>query len=106
MKPGAQAPRVLVVYKKSFLETHGAPARRLGRRDPAYRDRLVRSDLENRRTLDDVIAWLHARGARTDVVYRGAAAGRRPYDLVVSVGGDGTLFAAAGYVKTTPVLGI
>lgn len=98
--------RVLVVYKKSFLETHGAAARRLGRRDADYRARLLSADAENRRTLREVMACLKARRVRADLVYRGAAARRAVYDLVLSVGGDGTLFAAAGYVRGTPVLGV
>jgi NAD+ kinase len=98
--------RLLVVYKKSFLETHGAAARRLGRRDPAYRDRLALAHRENRRTLDAVLAALRERRIRADVVYRGDAARRDVYDLVLSVGGDGTLFAAAGYVRDTPLLGV
>jgi NAD+ kinase len=98
--------RLLVVYKKSFLETHGAAARRLGRRDRAYGARLRLADSENRRTLRDVLAQLRRRGLRTDVVYRGEAASRAVYDLVLSVGGDGTLFAAAGYVRGAPLLGV
>lgn len=98
--------RVLVVYKKSFLETHGAAARRLGRRDAAYRARLLSADAENRRTLREVMSCLKARRVRADLVYRGAAARRAVYDLVLSVGGDGTLFAAAGYVRGIPVLGV
>ena len=40
------------------------------------------------------------------MVDRGIAAARRKYDLVVSLGGDGTFFAAARHLLDTPILGI
>lgn len=98
--------RVLVVYKKSFLESHGAERRTVANLDPADRARLVRADLENRRALRDVVSHLVKLGVRTDAVYRGSLARRRKYDLVVSLGGDGTFFAAARHVRGIPILGI
>ncbi len=98
--------RVLVVYKKSFLEAHGGDARTLAGIDPAGRARLLRSDVENRRALKDVLAHLVRLGVRADAVLRGSLARRRSYDLVVSLGGDGTFFAAARWVCDVPILGI
>jgi NAD+ kinase len=97
--------RVLVVFKKSFLEVHGA-RRAASVRDPEFRRRLVRADLENRRALEEVLAHLERRGVRYDAVVRGSLAARRHYDLVVSLGGDGTFFAAARHVNDIPILGI
>jgi NAD+ kinase len=98
--------RILVVYKKSFLESHGAERRRVAGLAPADRDRLVRADRENRRALGDVLAHLARLGIPADAVFRGSLARRRKYDLVVSLGGDGTFFAAARHVRGIPILGI
>jgi NAD+ kinase len=98
--------KVLIVYKKSFLESHGADRRRIARLEPADRDRLLKSDQENRRALGDLTAHLARRGISSDAVSRGTLAARRRYDLVIALGGDGTFFAAARYLKDTPIFGI
>lgn len=98
--------RVLIVYKKSFVESHGADARRIAQLDAADRDRLMKSDQENRRALGDLTAHLARRGISSDAVFRGSLAARRHYTLVISLGGDGTFFAAARYLKDTPIFGI
>jgi NAD+ kinase len=98
--------RVLVVYKKSFLESHGTEKRTLAHLEPSDRARLVRADIENRRALRDVVSHLVKIGVRTDAVFRGSLARRRKYDLVISLGGDGTFFATARYVRDVPILGI
>jgi len=98
--------KVLIVYKKSFLESHAGDPKGISHLDPADRDRLIRADAENRRALGEVTAHLARSGIDFDAVYRGSIAARRRYDLVLSLGGDGTFFAAARYLKDTPVLGI
>ena len=98
--------RVLVVYKKSFLESHAADRRVIAQLEPRDRSRLLRADLENRRALADVTAHLEKLGVRYDAVFRGSLAERRPYELVVSLGGDGTFFAAARHLRDTPIMGI
>ncbi len=49
---------------------------------------------------------LRRRGVRFDAVHRGSVAERARYDLVVSLGGDGTFFAAARHLRDTPIFGI
>jgi NAD+ kinase len=100
------AMRVLLVFKKSFLESHAADRRAVAQLEAADRARLVKSDTENRRALADVCGHLARLGVPYDAVYRGSLARRRRYDLVVALGGDGTFFAAARYVDDTPILGI
>src|SRR4029077_389834 len=103
--PGrADRMKVLIVYKKSFLESHAADQKGLGLLPPADRDRLIRSDAENRRALGELTAHLARRGIDFDAVCRGSIAARKRYDLVISLGGDGTFFAAARYLKDTPIL--
>lgn len=98
--------RVLIVYKKSFLESHAGDPKGIAHLDPEDRDRLIRADAENRRALGEVTAHLARRGIDFDAVYRGSIAARKRYTLVLSLGGDGTFFAAARYLKDTPILGI
>jgi NAD kinase len=98
--------RVLVAYKKSFLEIRGGRRRVLDALPAADRARFVRADLENKKALREVTSHLLRMGAKVDVVYRGTPGRRRLYDLVVSVGGDGTFLAAAGQVGETPVFGV
>ena len=98
--------KVLIVYKKSFLESHAGDPKGISHLEPADRDRLIRADAENRRALGEVTAHLARRGIEFDAVNRGSIAARKRYDLVLSLGGDGTFFAAARYVKDTPILGI
>ncbi len=98
--------RVLLVYKKSFLETHAADRRVLSQLDAVRRARFLKADVENRRALEEVTAHLARRGVPFDAVFRGSLAARRRYDLVIALGGDGTFFAAARHLRETPILGI
>ncbi|HEX7896400.1 MAG TPA: hypothetical protein VF950_01375 [Planctomycetota bacterium] len=98
--------RILVVYKKSFLETRGGDRRVLAALPAADRARFLKADVENRETLREVVVHLRSLGARVDVVHRGDLARKRAYDLVLSVGGDGTFLAAAGQVVDTPLFGV
>lgn len=98
--------QVLVVYKKSFLESHRQDRKVLGRLEPAARARYLRADIENRQTILDVFTHLSKRRVTFDILWRGNLARRYRYDLIVVVGGDGTFFAAAHHVRETPMLGI
>lgn len=98
--------KILIVYKKSFIESHGGDSKGLAQLSPEDRDRLLRADQENRRALGDLTAHLARLRIPFDAVSRGSLAAKRKYDLVLSLGGDGTFFAAARYLKDTPILGI
>lgn len=98
--------RLLVVYKQSFLEAHGTDRRLLARLSAAERSRLLRADIENRQSVRDVERHLRREGIRHDLVYRGRLAASPRYDLIVTVGGDGTFLTAAHYSHGTPILGV
>jgi NAD+ kinase len=98
--------RVLIVIKSSFLESHGSDRKGLARLDSADRARLTRADRDNRRALAELTACLDGLGVAADVVRRGDLAARRRYGLAISLGGDGTFFAAARYIREIPILGI
>ena len=98
--------RVLVVYKRSFLETHRGDAALLRRLSPAERARLLKADRENRAAIRDVVRLLRRAGAEATAVYRGRLASSPRFDLIVTVGGDGTFFMAAHRAHGTPVLAV
>lgn len=97
--------RVLVVYKQSFLEAHRGDSA-LRRLEPRERGRLIRDDRENRAALKDVMRALRQAGAHATSVHRGKLASSSRFDLIVTVGGDGTFFMAAHRAQGTPILGV
>ena len=108
----ARRPRVAVIikrttYGKLVLEVHDPLiARLLRRRDPSV-GRLKQSHEDHESTMREVEAALASLGA--EVVFRGGPRARVPArtDLVVTVGGDGTLLAASHLIGDgTPLLGI
>jgi NAD+ kinase len=105
-------PRVAVImkrttYRKFILETHDPLiARLLKKRDPSVA-RLIQSHEAHEETVREVEAALDALDA--EIVFRGGPRALVPArtDLVVTVGGDGTLLAASHLVSDgCPLLGI
>lgn len=108
----ARKPRVAVIvkrttYGKFVLEAHDPLiARLLRRRDPSV-GRLKQSHEDHESTTHEVENALTALGA--EIVFRGGPRARVPArtDLVVTVGGDGTLLAASHLIGDgVPLLGI
>src|SRR5262245_14474761 len=97
---------VLVVYKQSFLEAHRGDPALLRRLAPAERSRLVRADRENRSAIRDIVSVLRRAGTLPKAVSRGDLASSPQFDLIVTVGGDGTFFMAAHRVHGTPLLAV
>jgi NAD+ kinase len=104
--------RVIVVAKRTayrlFVEEEQDEriARLLKKNDPTVR-KMRRSHEEHEGTIEEVDRALHKLGAEAVWVRRAHA----PFevdeaDLVVTVGGDGTLLAASHRVGTTPILGV
>ncbi len=104
--------RVVVVVKRTayrlFVEEEQDEriARLLKKNDPTVR-KMRRSHQEHEGTIDEVDRALRKLGAHAVWVRRAHA----PFDvdeadLVVTVGGDGTLLAASHRVGTTPILGV
>lgn len=110
---GAQRPaRVLVVYKKSAWQTNVKE-----RRHPRYLElvearheaiqRLEAAHDAHLETLEETRAALASLGARSVFRFRGDEGLVEGFDLVVTVGGDGTLLWAARWVgPDLPVLAI
>ncbi len=106
--------RVLVVEKRSAYDAYGKTdplARRLLQRKDATVARLLPAHADHHATLDAVRATLRRLKVAAKYV-QAASNGRRwfpsgRFDLVVTVGGDGTLLAASHHVGAkTPILGI
>ena len=103
--------RVLVVYKKSAYQLHMLERRDahlrglLRRRHPDVLD-MQQAHRVHQQTLAAVTATLRRLGAAADLVYRADLKTTARYDLVVSVGGDGTVLQASHVVADTPLLGV
>ncbi len=103
-------PRILVVYKKSAYQLHVLErkdvrlVRLLRTRHPDVVDLRQAHDV-HARTLKAVARTLDRVGLRYDLVYRADLRTAAHYDLVICVGGDGTLLQTAHLVGTTPILG-
>lgn len=107
-----RAPRVAIVvkrttYRKFVVEVHDPRIATLLRRRDATVVRLKQSHEAHEETVREVDAALRELGA--EIVFRAGPRARIPprVDLVVTVGGDGTLLAASHQVgANTPLLGI
>jgi NAD+ kinase len=97
--------KVLVVYKRSFWDLY-KQRDDLARLPKNIFERIKRSDQENTLTCREVADTLALHGIRFDLVEKTKIPSTDRYDLVIAVGGDGTLFATSHYVKETPVLSV
>ncbi|UJR83536.1 NAD(+)/NADH kinase [Sandaracinus amylolyticus] len=105
-------PRVLVVYKKSAYQTNVKERKNarflelLERRDPAV-TRLLEAHEDHVATIDEARAALESMGCRAVFRFRGDEGLVEDTDLVVTIGGDGTLLWAARWVGAgIPVVAI
>lgn len=105
-------PRVVVVAKRSaysrYIEEEGDPrARALVRKKDPSVARWVKAHEEHVRTLEEVERVLDRLGARAVLVrHAHAAFDTADAQLVIAVGGDGTLLAASHNVGSVPILGV
>jgi len=103
---------VLVIYKKSdfqiYVKEHGDPhiSALLEQQDPAAL-KMLRSHQENEAAFEQVRAALKDRDIRSRWVYRANPQTVDDFDLVVAIGGDGTLLEAARKMYgSVPLLGV
>jgi NAD+ kinase len=103
--------RVLVVYKKDayqqYVQEQQDPhlVRLLRRRQPDVVD-LQRAHTVHEESLEGIVHALRQQPVDFDLAYRADLKVTKRYDLVVSVGGDGTFLQAARSVHRTPILGV
>lgn len=108
---GHSLARVLVVYKKSAYQLYVVERRDprltqlLRRGHPDARD-IRQAHAVHQATLKTVTGTLARFGVAYDLVYRAHLRTTARYDLVISVGGDGTLLQASHLVADLPILGV
>ena len=112
MPNSGKRPRVLVIFKKSAYQIYVRERRHarmeslLQDRDPVVA-RMIEADKEHQQTVEQTREVLRALGADAVFRYRADAEFERGVDLVVTVGGDGTLLWAAHRVgASSPVIAI
>lgn len=104
-------PRILVVFKKSafqiYVAEHGDEHVRelVERRSPVVANLLL-AHREHEHCLATVRRVLDRMRVRVTYRYRSRKFATRGYDLVVTVGGDGTLLEAARSIESTPVMSV
>lgn len=104
-------PKVLVVYKKDAYQQYlqeeqdSRLVQLLRRRHPDVLD-MQRAHAVHEEAIEAVVRTLRLLAVDFDVAYRASLTVTTPYDLVVSVGGDGTFLQAAHHVKKIPILGV
>jgi len=102
---------VLVLYKKSayqeYFQEYKSPAlSRCFRAGDLHLAHFKKSHQVHYRTLDVVRRLLKERGVRHSVQARGAKVDKSRFDLIVAVGGDGTVLEAAKGVRRPLILGV
>jgi NAD+ kinase len=108
----AKPPRVLVIFKKSALaqyerEVPAATLRAALRRKGDFGKRLRRAHRDHDDALQRTREVLRALGARARFRRRGGAHATEDVDLVLTLGGDGTVLRASQMVgPNTPLLAI
>lgn len=103
--------RVLVIAKRTaydrYIRQQGVPrVRELLDRGDVTVARMMRADEHHQRTVEEVQRALEAVGARATLRYRDRVESVEAFDLVVTVGGDGTLLWVSHAVGETPMLGV
>jgi NAD+ kinase len=103
--------RVLVVSKKSAYDLYVRQHKMrrvqelLRKKDPSV-ERLVRADKHHRETLDEVRDALKSLKIKARFRDRSQLGAIDDFDLVLTVGGDGTLLSVSHELADTPILGI
>jgi len=105
------SPLVLVVQKRSFLDmmVEGDDKERfeaLMAREPKAKERYHMAHDENQEAADAVVEALSRRGIAFDVDSRPLERVDDKYDLVLSVGGDGTFLSVSHAVGAKPMMGV
>lgn len=100
---------VLLVYKKSQYELYrDSPDAAVKNYARNHEESLKASHDEQERTLETVLSELQKQGFSQRTVYRAQLPEEdmQRYELIVSVGGDGTFLEVSHYVQQTPLLGV
>jgi NAD+ kinase len=110
-RPAKGAPRVLVIYKKSTYqlwvsERKNPHARALLERKDRSVERILAAHEDHVQTIAAARAFLDKLGVDAMFRYRADADTAENFDLVVTLGGDGTLLWASHLVGKQPMLAV
>jgi NAD+ kinase len=110
-RPPKSGPRVLVIYKKSAYqlmvrERKNARARALLERQDRAVERLLASHEDHVGTIEAARVLLEKMGIDATFRYRADADTADAFDLIMTIGGDGTLLWASHLVGRQPMLAI
>lgn len=102
---------VLLLYKRSayriyFLEKESSMHRHRSPFIEEEKRRFEDSHIAHYDTLNHVAKVLFSHGVRFTEIYRGRKINYSPYDLIITVGGDGTFLEAARNAKHQVILGV
>jgi NAD+ kinase len=108
--PQADTPSILVAFKKSRWEhyTEGSPEGE-GLSDgsrPVDTEELEEAHRIHRRAVEAVCDHLQAGGWDFEAHYRGDVEKTDQYDLIITIGGDGTVLDLSHRVTDVPILGV
>ncbi len=100
--------KALVIYKKSVYDLYRNSADAKTQAYAESNEALQRSRDEQSRSLEQVLLELNRIGLPYESKCRGEAIQIKDYNLVIAVGGDGTILEIAHYIKdlSVPILGV
>lgn len=102
--------RIVILYKQStykhiFLNSKRVAAAEV-KQTKAIAKRFIDTHVEHYQTLKKVESFLKEQNLSYTKMLRGRSGNLRQFDLVITVGGDGTFLEAASQVTTQQMLGI
>ncbi len=104
-----KTPRILILYKQSTYKhffLNGSAKSKAVRKTDAIEKRFINTHLEHYQTLTKVEAFLKKHGLKYQKMQRGRTKDFSKFDLILTIGGDGTFLEAASAVTSQLMLGI
>ncbi len=106
-----RSPRILVAYKKStyqqlVVDNEDPTIIELLDEEHVSVHNFQASHRAHRRSVDEIAEYLDSTGLDWDAKYRGDVTAGSDYDLVIAVGGDGTVLDLSHRLDGTPILSI
>jgi len=99
--------KILLVYKMSTYDYYRRTGRTLSSGSCRFnRKRFIETHQRHYHTLAAVENFLKSKHAPYHKIWRGRRTNYAKFDLLITVGGDGTFLEAARYAEHQPVLGI
>lgn len=97
--------KICVVYKRSFFELNKITFKRI--KNKTYKNKILKSHSENKKTIETVKKAIKEARIHHKIIYRASLRKIKfvkGFDLIIAVGGDGTLFESARHAGSTPLM--